>query len=251
MQFNKRLATVAITLCLTGATGCADEIHVYESSEPVAEQASLLVGSWEWPVEVSHLEVDADLHAIQTGDFDSPGASPSSYTLTPMSDSTLALEGWLANAPCEVGFACDEGRAFQRHHMSYHVDEAQFIPFALLRKSGVPGSVGGPGAGLFEGFGMEETRLAEQTPAGDDVFRVIETRWRLNLGADGGWFSTMERIAGDGDGTPFEETVEQGTWSLAADGTLTLHPTDGGEGHRTIWKGDVVALQGLVFNRLD
>lgn len=227
--------TLAMLACV-GAVGCADEIDVFETP---GEDVSPLVGSWEWQTEVSRLDVDEALHATQTSDFDNDGAEPSSYTMTPSSDDVLVLEGWLANAACDADVVCEGGRAYQRFHMSYHVDDQHFFPFAMVRKSGTPGVIGG--AGVFEAFSVGETLLRGT----GESFRLLESRWRLSLEADGRWASTTQTFAADQS----EETAE-GTWTLDDDGQLSLHDGATGETHRTLWKGDVVALDGLVFTRL-
>lgn len=251
------LKACALALCVGSMGGCADEIDVHPP--PPEQRPSSLVGSWEWKVGVSFLDVDDELNATQVSDFDSPGASPSSYVMRPEGDGVLALEGWHANAPCEPTFACDEGRVFQRHHMSYHVDDEHFFPFALQRLSGSPGVIGGAGAGVFEGFGVEETRLADPLPSGDPAYRVVETRWRLTLAGDGTFSSRSLRTElidpgtvdpGTVDPDDVEDTHETGTWVLAEDGGLTLHDSDG-DTKATRWLGDVIALDGLIFTRLD
>ena len=246
MKRNKNFLAGAMALCLIAAPGCAAEIDVFELP---GQDVSPLIGSWEWRPDVSHIEVDPQLRAIQTSDFDSPEAAPSSYTMIPSGEGVLVLEGWLAHAPCEADVSCDEGRAYQRSHMSYHVDDEHFFPFALLRKSGKPGTVGGQGAGEFEGFGVEETRLKELAPSGDAVFRATEVRWRLSLEPDGGWSSITQATDLDGDGIPYEKGAEHGSWTLDAAGNLTMHHAESGETTHTVWKGDVIALDGLIFTR--
>lgn len=231
---------ILMTAALVATAGCSAEIDVHE--EGPAEAVSPLVGAWEWREEVSHLEVDDALQATQTSSFDNLDASPSQYSMSPLNDGTLVLEGWLANAPCDAGVLCDEGRAYQRHHMSYYVDGELFLPFAMLRKSGSPGVVGGAGAGVFEAFGVEETRLEE----GVEAFRVVETRWRLDLDPSGSYSSTTERLS---EGLTAETEATAGTWTLASDGRLTLHDQSGADDKQTLWRGDVVALDGLVFTR--
>lgn len=227
-----------MTAALGATAGCSAEIDVHET--PPAEAASLLIGAWEWREEVSHLDVDEALQATQTSDFDNAEAAPSQYDMSPLNDGTLALEGWLANAPCEPGVPCDEGRAYQRHHMSYYVDAEHFMPFAMLRRSGSSDAMGG--AGVFEAFGVEETRLE----GGD--FRVVETRWRLSLDPNGSYESTTERLT---EGQTTEDEAAHGTWTLESEGRLTLHDASGAGAKHTLWKGDIVALDGLVFTRED
>jgi hypothetical protein len=199
---------------------------------------SLLVGSWQWQPDVSHIDIDHTLTATQTSDFDNPGASPSRYTVHPTNDNMLLLEGWMANVPCEeAGVVCDEHRAYQRHRMTYHVDEAHFFPFAMLRMSGASGAIGGAGSGVFEAFGVSESG---EPPV------VVETRWRLTLEPHGTWSSATRTVTSN----EVDEHVDgEGSWTLDAQGNLSLHLTGSDETRRTLWKGDVIALDGLVFHR--
>jgi hypothetical protein len=109
---------------------------------------------------------------------------------------------------------------------------------------------GGAGAGVFEGFGVAEAHPDPDLAAGEGA-EVVETRWRLSLEADGTFRSSTRVVPlpdHDGDGADSIE-MSEGSWTLDADHNLSLHAADGTM-RRTLWKGDVIALDGLVFTRL-
>jgi hypothetical protein len=107
---------------------------------------------------------------------------------------------------------------------------------------------------VFEGYGVEETFGREgesNTPNLSDALTVVETRWRLVLEPDGSWSRTEETLTwADGDEPTSEKQSSAGTWTFDGAGNLSLREDDSGEIRRTLWKGDVLALDGLVFTRL-
>ena len=107
----------------------------------------------------------------------------------------------------------------------------------MLRLTGNTGVEGGAGGGVFEGYGVAETDAGE-----------LETRWRLVLDPDGTFTTHTTELAPDSDGGVITDSAA-GTWTLAEPGALTLHRDDG-ELRSTIWKGDAIALDGIVFTRI-
>ena len=80
------------------------------------------------------------------------------------------------------------------------------------------------------------------------VFSVVDTverRWRLALASDGSFTSSVHQR----DLYDETEDASRGSWTVDPDGQLTLRTDGTGTVVRTLWKADVIALDGLVFDR--
>jgi hypothetical protein len=69
----------------------------------------------------------------------------------------------------------------------------------------------------------------------------------LTLESDGTFTRTVQQRDLNGE----TADASRGTWTVDATGQLTLQTEGTGAVARTLWKADVIALDGLVFDRLE
>jgi hypothetical protein len=246
------MARKSVGLLMVLAAGCTDvgieQREADTGDSELAEIEALLDGEWAWRPDVAHIAVGSDLQARQSSVFDAEGAAPSEYELIVWSEEVLFLDGWFAlNDPCEASDWCDSGRAHQLHMMTSYVDDALWLPYALLPVD----------EGRYEASGVRMDYL--DGPDSEPSTTWIDT-WTLELTDDGRflWQQLREVYAEGADAAsppvlleePYSEVIArtEGEWRWEGERLLTVD--EDGEAHEFLLAGEALSLTELVFERV-